>query len=120
MKYFFSIVLLIYVVYTLIYSIRFSIKASHFSGRQKLQHMLLFWLLPFIWTIVVDKQVNLLPNRANPEEGHLISDLIMMRVVFLWTMATSTMPRMRSTGTSEMTDNIFRVAYVVKLHDRNP
>ena len=66
MKYFFSIVLLIYVVYTLIYSIRFSIKASHFSGRQKLQHMLLFWLLPFIWTIVVDKQVKSAPEPGKP------------------------------------------------------
>jgi hypothetical protein len=49
---FLSIIFIFYFVYTIRYLIQFSAK-NYFTGRLKTFHILMLWLVPFIWIILL-------------------------------------------------------------------
>jgi hypothetical protein len=49
MNIFIVISFLFYIIYTLLFSIKFNKKNIYYNGRQKIVHNILIWIIPFLW-----------------------------------------------------------------------
>lgn len=66
MKYYFLFVLLIiYFIWTLRYTIKFNRANSFFDKRQKLIHNVLIWVIPFLWIMILKTIMRPTPGTAS-------------------------------------------------------
>jgi hypothetical protein len=47
-----SVILMVYFIYTIRYLIQFN-RSDYFTGRLKSLHIVLIWLIPFVWIILL-------------------------------------------------------------------
>jgi magnesium-transporting ATPase (P-type) len=62
--YILAIVFVIYVIYTLNFSIKFNRTNTIFNNNQLLLHNLLIWIIPFFWIVIIKAMIKPTPGSS--------------------------------------------------------
>ena len=62
-----AVFILFYLIYTIRYTIVFS-KNNFFTGRRKIFHLIMIWLIPFLWTLLLKTVIKPTPGSYQIDE----------------------------------------------------